>query len=114
MKMQLKTQRLFCVCAALFLVLSGTTRASAAGSVNAFGPHPYYLHALSNLRAARWMIEHRERVPAVMFGVGAAFDFIAGSKKQAPRWMMNSGLEWIFRFATEPRRLARDIDLRST
>jgi N-acetylglucosaminyldiphosphoundecaprenol N-acetyl-beta-D-mannosaminyltransferase len=55
----------------------------------------------------RWMIEHRERVPAVMFGVGAAFDFIAGSKKQAPRWMMNSGLEWIFRFATEPRRLAQ-------
>lgn len=55
----------------------------------------------------RWMIEHRERVPAVMLGVGAAFDFIGGSKKQAPRWMMNSGLEWVFRFATEPRRLAR-------
>ncbi len=59
MKMQLKIQRLFCVCAALFLLLSGTTRASAASSVNAFGPHPYYLHALSDLRAARWMIEHR-------------------------------------------------------
>jgi N-acetylglucosaminyldiphosphoundecaprenol N-acetyl-beta-D-mannosaminyltransferase len=55
----------------------------------------------------RWVIEHRGRVPAVMFGVGAAFDFIAGSKKQAPRWMMRSGLEWLFRFATEPRRLAR-------
>lgn len=55
----------------------------------------------------RWMIEHRERVPAVMFGVGAAFDFIAGSKKQAPRWMMSAGLEWIFRLATEPRRLAQ-------
>ncbi|HEY6376206.1 MAG TPA: WecB/TagA/CpsF family glycosyltransferase [Edaphobacter sp.] len=55
----------------------------------------------------RWMTEHRERVPGVMFGVGAAFDFIAGSKKQAPRWMMNFGLEWIFRFITEPRRLAR-------
>ena len=55
----------------------------------------------------KWMIEHRERVPAVMFGVGAAFDFLAGSKKQAPRWMMSCGLEWIFRFATEPRRLAR-------
>jgi N-acetylglucosaminyldiphosphoundecaprenol N-acetyl-beta-D-mannosaminyltransferase len=55
----------------------------------------------------RWMIEHRGRVPAVMFGVGAAFDFIAGTKKQAPRWMMRLGLEWIFRFATEPRRLAR-------
>jgi N-acetylglucosaminyldiphosphoundecaprenol N-acetyl-beta-D-mannosaminyltransferase len=55
----------------------------------------------------RWMIEHRDRVSEIMFGVDAAFDFLAGSKKQAPRWMMNSGLEWIFRFATEPRRLAR-------
>ena len=55
----------------------------------------------------RWMTEHHERVPAVMFGVGAAFDFIAGSKKQAPRWKMSTGLEWIFRFATEQRRLAR-------
>src|SRR5580658_7497828 len=58
MKMQMKVQRLFCVCAVLFLVVSGTTRVSAAGSVNAFD-HPYYLHALSDLRAARWMIEHR-------------------------------------------------------
>ena len=55
----------------------------------------------------RWMTEHRERVPAVMCGVGAAFDFLAGSKKQAPRWMMSSGLEWLFRLATEPRRLAQ-------
>lgn len=53
-----------------------------------------------------WVIEHLGRVPAVMFAVGAAFDFIAGSKRQAPRWMMRSGLEWLFRLATEPRRLA--------
>jgi N-acetylglucosaminyldiphosphoundecaprenol N-acetyl-beta-D-mannosaminyltransferase len=37
--------------------------------------------------------------------VGAAFDFIAGVKKQAPRWMMRVGLEWFFRLAAEPRRL---------
>ena len=55
----------------------------------------------------RWIMEHRGRVPAVMFGVGAAFDFLAGAKPQAPRWMMRSGLEWVFRFASEPRRLAR-------
>jgi len=53
-----------------------------------------------------WVIGHRGRVPAVMFAVGAAFDFIAGTKPQAPRWMMRSGLEWAFRLATEPRRLA--------
>ena len=53
-----------------------------------------------------WIMEHRGRVPAVMLGVGAAFDFMAGSKRQAPRWMMRHGLEWMFRLASEPRRLA--------
>ena len=52
-----------------------------------------------------WMAAHRPKVHAVMVGVGAAFDFIAGSKRQAPRWMMKVGLEWLFRLATEPRRL---------
>jgi len=53
-----------------------------------------------------WIIDHIGRIPAVMFGVGAAFDFISGSKKRAPQWMSRSGLEWVFRFASEPRRLA--------
>jgi N-acetylglucosaminyldiphosphoundecaprenol N-acetyl-beta-D-mannosaminyltransferase len=39
--------------------------------------------------------------------VGAAFDFLSGSKPQAPRWMMRSGLEWLFRLLAEPRRLGR-------
>lgn len=54
----------------------------------------------------KWVCEHKDRIPAVMLAVGAAFDFIAGTKPQAPRWMMRNGLEWAFRFATEPRRLA--------
>ncbi len=57
-------------------------------------------------RQERWLMEHRHRIPAVMLAVGAAFDFIARTKPQAPRWMMRNGLEWIFRLATEPRRLA--------
>jgi N-acetylglucosaminyldiphosphoundecaprenol N-acetyl-beta-D-mannosaminyltransferase len=52
-----------------------------------------------------WMAAHRGRVQAVMLGVGAAFDFLAGTKSQAPRWMMRNGLEWLYRLATEPRRL---------
>ena len=51
------------------------------------------------------MASHKGRVQAVMIGVGAAFDFIAGTKAQAPRWMMRIGMEWIFRLITEPRRL---------
>lgn len=54
----------------------------------------------------QWVMEHYHRIPAVMLAVGAAFDFIANTKPQAPRWMMRNGLEWVFRFATEPRRLA--------
>ena len=55
-----------------------------------------------------WMYGHRMRltVPA-MHGVGAAFDFLAGSVAQAPQWMMDAGLEWLFRFYAEPRRLWR-------
>lgn len=55
----------------------------------------------------RWMASHKGRVNAVMLGVGAAFDFLAGAKRQAPAWMMRAGLEWLFRLATEPRRLWR-------
>jgi N-acetylglucosaminyldiphosphoundecaprenol N-acetyl-beta-D-mannosaminyltransferase len=54
-----------------------------------------------------WMHAHLGRVNAVMLGVGAAFDFLGGTKPQAPRWMQRSGLEWLFRLATEPRRLWR-------
>lgn len=55
----------------------------------------------------RWMAAQRGRVPAVMLGVGAAFDFLAGTKRQAPRLLQRAGLEWAFRLATEPRRLWR-------
>jgi len=55
----------------------------------------------------RWMAEHRDALACPMLGVGAAFDFIAGIKRQAPAWMQRSGLEWLFRLATEPRRLWR-------
>ena len=53
----------------------------------------------------RWLTAHKGHVPAVMLGVGAAFDFLAGTKPQAPAWMMRSGLEWLFRLGSEPRRL---------
>jgi N-acetylglucosaminyldiphosphoundecaprenol N-acetyl-beta-D-mannosaminyltransferase len=53
----------------------------------------------------KWMADHEGRIPAVMLGVGAAFDFITGRVRQAPRWMQAAGLEWTFRLAMEPRRL---------
>jgi len=63
---------------------------------------------LSTPKQERWMADHVGRLHApVLIGVGAAFDFHAGLKPQAPRWMQRSGLEWLFRLATEPRRLWR-------
>ena len=54
------------------------------------------------------MAAHRGLIHVpVMFGVGAAFDFISGRVRQAPRLFMNLGLEWLFRLAVEPRRLWR-------
>jgi N-acetylglucosaminyldiphosphoundecaprenol N-acetyl-beta-D-mannosaminyltransferase len=54
-----------------------------------------------------WMATHKGTVNAAMLGVGAAFDFLAGTKPQAPAWMQRAGLEWLFRLGTEPRRLWR-------
>ena len=53
----------------------------------------------------RWMEAHKERIPAVMLGVGAAFDFHTGRVRQAPGWMQRAGLEWLFRLLMDPRRL---------
>jgi N-acetylglucosaminyldiphosphoundecaprenol N-acetyl-beta-D-mannosaminyltransferase len=62
---------------------------------------------LSTPKQERWMAAHVGRLNApVLVGVGAAFDFLAGAKRQAPVWMQRSGLEWLFRLISEPRRLA--------
>ena len=53
----------------------------------------------------RWMAQHKGKISAVMVGVGAAFDFHAGAKPQAPVWMQKRGLEWFYRLFQEPRRL---------
>lgn len=52
-----------------------------------------------------WMAQHQPQVNAVMLGVGAAFDFLAGQKLIAPRWLQQLGLEWMFRLLSEPSRL---------
>ena len=54
-----------------------------------------------------WMAQHAAHLPAVCLGVGLAFAQLAGLKARAPAWMQQSGLEWLFRLAQEPRRLWR-------
>jgi N-acetylglucosaminyldiphosphoundecaprenol N-acetyl-beta-D-mannosaminyltransferase len=63
---------------------------------------------LGTPKQEHWMAQHREVLRApVLIAVGAAFDFHAGVKPQAPRWMQRHGLEWLFRLLSEPRRLWR-------
>ena len=63
---------------------------------------------LSTPKQERWMAEHVGKLRAnALFGVGAAFDLLAGTIPQAPRWMQRSGLEWAYRLGREPRRLWR-------
>lgn len=53
----------------------------------------------------RWMYEHQNRINALMLGVGAGFDFHAGTVKRAPGWMRNHYLEWLYRLIQDPKRL---------
>lgn len=63
---------------------------------------------LGSPKQERWMAEHVGKIQgATLIGVGAAFDFLSGTKKQAPYWIQRSGFEWLFRLLHEPRRLAR-------
>lgn len=52
-----------------------------------------------------WMYNHKDRVQGLMIGVGAAFDFIAGTVKRAPMWMQKLCLEWVYRIMQDPRRM---------
>lgn len=75
--------------------------------INAARPDIVWV-GLSTPKQERWMAEHRDRIEApVLIGIGAAFDFHAGLRKRAPRWMQRSGLEWAFRLLSEPGRLWR-------
>jgi N-acetylglucosaminyldiphosphoundecaprenol N-acetyl-beta-D-mannosaminyltransferase len=66
------------------------------------------LVALGAPRQERWLEENLERTGALVgIGVGSAFDILSGDKPRAPRWMRDRGLEWAYRMAQEPRRLAR-------
>jgi N-acetylglucosaminyldiphosphoundecaprenol N-acetyl-beta-D-mannosaminyltransferase len=63
---------------------------------------------LSTPKQEKWMYDHRQTIQVpVMLGVGAAFDMNTGRLKRAPKWMQETGLEWLYRLLMEPRRLWR-------
>jgi N-acetylglucosaminyldiphosphoundecaprenol N-acetyl-beta-D-mannosaminyltransferase len=90
-----------------FRPLPAAEDAAVVRMINAAAPDLLWV-GLGCPKQEFWMHQHagRLRVP-VMLGVGQAFDIYAGSLRQAPRWMREHGLEWLFRLCLEPRRLGK-------
>lgn len=77
---------------------------AVVSQINASGAGTVWV-SLGCPKQEKWMREHRGRINAVMVGVGAAFDYHAGTIQRAPLWFQNNGLEWLYRLCAEPRRL---------
>lgn len=90
-----------------FRALTGEEEAEVVERIHAAAPDVLWV-GLSTPKQEQWMhaFRSRLRVP-VLVGVGAAFDVNSGRHRQAPRWMQEHGLEWLFRLLQEPRRLWR-------
>jgi N-acetylglucosaminyldiphosphoundecaprenol N-acetyl-beta-D-mannosaminyltransferase len=87
-----------------FRPLSYEEDVAAVARINRSGAGTVWV-SLGCPKQEKWMAAHRGRINAVMVGVGAAFDYHAGTIRRAPVWMQNSGLEWFYRLLSEPRRL---------
>ena len=96
-----------------FRPLSDAEDAQIVQAINASGAGTLWV-SLGCPKQEQWMDAHRGRVQTVMIGVGAAFDFHAGSVARAPAWMRKHGLEWLHRLASEPRRLWRRYAITNT
>jgi N-acetylglucosaminyldiphosphoundecaprenol N-acetyl-beta-D-mannosaminyltransferase len=79
---------------------------AAIADVRRASPHVVWL-SLGCPKQELWMLRYaHELEPSLVAGVGAAFDFHAGTKRRAPAWVQRAGLEWLHRLVSEPRRLA--------
>ncbi|HLM27093.1 MAG TPA: WecB/TagA/CpsF family glycosyltransferase [Thermoleophilaceae bacterium] len=88
-----------------FRALSGEEEDAIVQQINDARPDVLWV-GIGAPKQEKWMARMRDRLEVpVMGGVGAAFDFHAGRVSQAPNWMQEAGLEWIYRIAQEPRRL---------
>ncbi len=93
--------------APLFLVSRQKEKQEIIDQINASGADVLWI-GLGSPKQDFWMSVHRSQINVpVIIGAGAAFDFLAGTKRQAPSWLQKSGFEWLFRLCCEPRRLWR-------
>lgn len=96
-----------------FRPLSEAEDAADIARIHASGAH-LVMTGLGCPKEDRWMFDHRDRIQAVMLGIGAGIDFHAGTVARAPAWMRDHGLEWLFRLSQEPRRLWRRYLINNT
>ena len=89
-----------------FRALTDTEDSEVVEMINSSGATTVWV-SLGCPKQEKWMAEHRGRIQAVMIGVGAAFDYHAGTIRRAPMWMQRNGLEWLHRLASEPGRLSK-------
>lgn len=89
-----------------FRRLSASEREEVAARIRNSGAAVTFV-GLGCPRQEIWAYEHRDVLEMPVVAVGAAFAFLAGTRNQAPKWMQDRGLEWLFRLMTEPRRLWR-------
>ncbi|MDH3601113.1 MAG: WecB/TagA/CpsF family glycosyltransferase [Candidatus Tectomicrobia bacterium] len=88
-----------------FRPLTPTENKKMVAVINASQPDIVWI-GLGAPKQELWMADHFQDLQApVMIGIGAAFDFLSGVKMEAPRWVQKFALEWLFRLASEPRRL---------
>jgi len=88
-----------------FRPLDDAERRAHVEAINASGADIVWV-GLGCPKQERWMAAHRPLLePPILVGVGAGFDFLSGRKPLAPVWIQRSGFEWLYRLASEPRRL---------
>lgn len=89
-----------------FRPLTETEDAEITAEINRKKPDLLFM-GLGCPKQENWMAAHKDKLSAVMLGVGASFDFYAGNVKESPEWLGKLGLEWLFRLTQEPKRLWR-------
>ncbi len=89
-----------------FRPLTDAEDAQITAEINEKNPDILFM-GLGCPKQENWMWAHKNKIKAVMLGVGASFDFFAGNVKESPQWLGKLGLEWLFRLTQEPRRLWR-------
>lgn len=89
-----------------FRALTDAEDAEITAEINRAKPDILFM-GLGCPKQENWMSAHKEKLQAVMLGVGASFDFYAGNVKESPEWLGKLGLEWLFRLTQEPKRLWR-------